>query len=139
MDRLRVGIVGCGNISDIYLESPAKFPALEIVAVSDLDNARAQAKADKHGIKRVLSVDDLIADADIDTVLNLTIPAAHFPVCHNALEAGKHVYVEKPLSLTREEGNKMLATANKMGLRVGCAPDTFLGGGIQTCLDLINS
>jgi len=139
MDRLRIGVVGCGNISDIYLESPGKFPALEIVAVADLDSARAQAKADKHGVKRVLSVDALIADADIDAVLNLTIPAAHFPVCHNALLAGKHVYVEKPLSLTREEGNAMIATAKKMGVRVGCAPDTFLGGGIQTCLELINS
>ena len=137
MDRLRVGIVGCGNISDIYLEAPGKFPVLEIAAVSDLDRARADAKAEKHGVKRVLSVDELIADPDIDAVLNLTIPAAHFSVCQEAIEAGKHVYVEKPLSLTREEGNKMLATAKKMGLRVGCAPDTFLGGGIQTCLDLI--
>lgn len=139
MDRLRVGVVGCGNISDIYLESPAKFPALEIVAVSDLDRSRAEAKAEKHGIARVLSVDELLVDPGVDAVLNLTIPAAHFAVCHEALEAGKHVYVEKPLSLTREEGNKMLATAQKAGLRVGCAPDTFLGGGIQTCLDLIKS
>ena len=139
MDRLRVGVVGCGNISDIYLESPAKFPVLDIVAVADLDRARAEAKAEKHGVKRVLTVDDLIADPDIDAVLNLTIPAAHFSVCHDGLEAGKHVYVEKPLSLTREEGDKMVATAKAKGLRVGCAPDTFLGGGSQTCLDLSNS
>ena len=83
-------------------------------------------------------MDDLLADPGIEIILNLTIPIAHAKVAFAALEAGKSVYNEKPIAITREDGKKMLDTAKAKGLRVGCAPDTFLGGGIQTCVKLIN-
>jgi predicted dehydrogenase len=138
MSKLKVGVVGCGNISDIYLESPHKFPFFDVAAVADLDLERAKAKAEKHSVLRVLSVDQLISDPEIDVVLNLTIPAAHYSVCAAAIEHGKHVYVEKPLSITLEEGRSLISTAAKQGVKVGCAPDTFLGGGLQTCRQLID-
>ena len=75
----------------------------------------------------------LLADPEIEIVINLTIPKAHAAVCLQALEAGKHVYVEKPIAVTREEGKQVLELAAEKGLRVASAPDTFLGGGIQTC------
>ncbi len=134
----RVGIVGCGNISGIYFKAGQTFRMLDIVACADLDKARAEARAQEYGVPKVLSVEEMLADPDIDIVVNLTIPNAHYSVCKAALEAGKHVHVEKPLSITREQGNELLAIANAKGLRLGCAPDTFLGGGLQTCRKLID-
>lgn len=134
----KVGIVGCGNISNIYLEAGKKFDILDIVAVSDLDLARAQAKAEEHGIAKAVSVDELLADPEIEIVINLTVPGAHYEVCKAALDAGKHAYVEKPLSITREQGRDLLATAKAKGLRIGGAPDTFLGAALQTCRKLID-
>ncbi|MFC5531312.1 Gfo/Idh/MocA family protein [Cohnella yongneupensis] len=136
MEKLKAGIVGTGNISGIYFQNGKRFDAMEIVACADLDVERAKAKAAEHGVKGY-SVGDMLADPDIQMIINLTIPQAHAPVCIQALEAGKHVYVEKPLSATREEAAKVMETAKRTGLRVGCAPDTFLGGGIQTCIKLI--
>lgn len=133
----KVGIIGCGNISGIYLQADKKFPILQTVACADLDRARAQAKAEEYGIK-AYSVDELLADPEIDIVINLTIPAAHGKVAMAAVEAGKHVYSEKPLALDRAEGRQLLEMAAAKGLRVGNAPDTFLGGGIQTCRKLID-
>ncbi len=135
---MKVGIVGCGNISNIYLEAGKKFDVLDIVAVSDLDLARAQAKAQEHGIPKAVSVDALLADPEIEIVINLTVPGAHYDVCKAALEAGKHAYVEKPLSLTRAQGRDLLETASAKGLRVGGAPDTFLGAALQTCRKLVD-
>jgi predicted dehydrogenase len=135
---MKIGVVGCGNISNIYLEAGKKFDVLDIVAVADLDTARAQAKAEEHGIARALPVDRLLADPEIEIVVNLTVPGAHYDVCKAALDAGKHAYVEKPLSLTREQGRDLLGTAQAKGLRVGGAPDTFLGAGLQTCRNLID-
>lgn len=135
---MKVGIVGCGNISNIYLEAGKKFDILDIVAVSDLDMARAQAKAEEHGIARAVSVDALLADPGIEIVINLTVPGAHYDVCKATLESGKHTYVEKPLSLTRAQGRDLLETAALKGLRVGGAPDTFLGAALQTCRKLID-
>ena len=126
----RIGIVGTGNISGIYLENAAKL-GYEVLAVSDLDLERAQAQATQYGVPHALSVDDLLAHPDIEIVLNLTIPAAHGPIALRSLEAGKHVYNEKPLASTLEEAKKMLERAAQKGLRVGCAPDTFLGAGFQ--------
>ena len=138
MDRIKVGIIGCGNISKIYCESPTKFPNIEIVACADIDLERARARADAHGIAKALSVDDLLADSDVQIVVNLTVPAVHAAVSKRILEAGKHVYSEKPLATNREDAIELLALAKSKGLRVGCAPDTFLGAGLQTCRKIID-
>lgn len=132
-----IGVIGCGAISGIYLQAPQKFPILNITAVADLDEAKAQAKAAEHGI-RALGVEALLADPAIDIVLNLTIPGAHAQVGIAALEQGKSVYSEKPLALSTREATPLLAHAHTHGLRVGCAPDTFLGGGLQMCRRLID-
>ena len=136
MDKIKVGIIGTGNISGIYFQNGKRFEAMEVVACADLDVERAKARAAEYGV-RGCSVEELLADPDIQMVINLTIPAAHASVCLQALEAGKHVYVEKPLAVSREEGSKVLELAASKGLLVGSAPDTFLGGGIQTAIKLI--
>jgi predicted dehydrogenase len=137
MEKIRVGIVGCGKISGIYFKNCSTYPDMEVAACADLSLERAQAAAEEHGIVKACSVEELLADPAIDIVINLTIPAAHAEVCLKALEAGKHVYVEKPLAVTREEGQQILAKAAEKKLLVGSAPDTFLGGGIQTSIKLI--
>jgi len=109
---------------------------VRIVACADVDLARAKAKAEQHGI-RSCTVDQLLADAEIDLILNLTIPAAHAAVNTAALNAGKHVYTEKPFALDSRDGAAVLALARQKNLLVGCAPDTFLGGGLQTARKLI--
>jgi predicted dehydrogenase len=139
MDKARIGIIGCGNISDIYLENLTKrFGNVEVAAVADLIPERAAKKAAEYGIPRACPVEDLLADASIEAVLNLTIPLAHAEVCLAALAAGKHVHTEKPLAVSLKDGERILALARKRGLRVGAAPDTFLGSGIQTCVRLID-
>ena len=136
MEKIKVGIIGTGNISGIYFQNGKRFDSMEVVACADLDVERAKARAAEFGI-RGCSVEELLADPDIQMVINLTIPLAHASVCLQALEAGKHVYVEKPLAATREEGQQVLELARRKGLLVGSAPDTFLGGGIQTAIKLI--
>jgi len=138
MEKTKVGIVGCGNISWIYLKTCKAFENLDTVACADIVPERAQARAKEFGIPRACSVEELLDDPEIRIVLNLTIPKAHFPVALAALKAGKSVHNEKPLTLAREEGRKLLATAKRKGLRVGAAPDTFLGAGLQTCRKLID-
>ena len=138
MQPVKIGIVGCGNISGIYFQNGKKFKVLEVAACADLVLDRAVAKAEVHNIPKACTVEELLADPEIQIVVNLTIPIAHYDVCLAALQAGKHVHVEKPLSLTREQGNHLVALASEKGLRVGCAPDTFMGGGIQTCRKLID-
>jgi predicted dehydrogenase len=138
MNTKKIGIIGCGNISAIYMKNIPKFAHMELVACADLDLTRAEARAEEFGIAKAYTVKQLLADTEIDIVINLTIPAAHADVCMQVLEAGKHVYVEKPLAVTREDGKRILDIAQSKGLLVGSAPDTFLGGGIQTCLKLIN-
>ncbi len=102
MDKVKVGIIGCGNISSIYLKNLTKmFNITEVVACADLDIERAKAKAEEFSIPKACSVDELLADKDIKVVVNLTIPVAHAEVTLSALEAGKSVYVEKPLAITR--------------------------------------
>lgn len=137
MTRTKIGIIGCGNISGIYLKSDKTFNNLEIVACADLDIARAQAKAAEYNIK-AYTVEQLLADPEIEIVVNLTIPAAHADVSTQVLKAGKNAYHEKPFALNRDDGRKLLETANAANLRIGCAPDTFLGGGLQTCRKLID-
>src|SRR5262245_47726702 len=135
--RTRIGIIGCGNISGIYLKNSRHIGQLEMVACADIDLARAEARAAEYGI-RACSPAELLADPDIEIVINLTIPKAHVEVALAAIEAGKSVYNEKPLGINRREGQKLLEAAKAKGVRVGCAPDTFLGGGLQTCRKLID-
>ncbi len=139
MKTTKAGIIGCGNISGIYLKNGQEtFEILEITACADLIPERAQAQADQYGVDRACSVEELLADREIEIVINLTTPQAHFPVAMQAIEAGKSVHNEKPLTLTRDEGQQLLEAAEQQGVRVGCAPDTFLGGGHQTCRKLID-
>jgi len=137
MEPVRVGIIGCGNISDIYLDNSAKSDLLELVACADLVHKRAQAKGKKHGVKP-MKVDALLENASIELVVNLTVPKAHGEIALAALKAGKSVYNEKPLALTREEARRLIVLARRKKLLLGGAPDTFMGGGIQTCLSVIN-
>ncbi len=137
-NKVKVGIVGCGAISGIYLENAPRFGNVEIAAVADLVAERAQAKAEQFHISKVYTVEQLLADPEIEIVLNLTIPNAHASIGLAALKAGKSVYNEKPLAIKREEAQQMLTLAQEKGLRVGGAPDTFLGAGLQTCRDLID-
>ena len=133
----QIGIVGCGNISGHYMENMPGFPNLKVVACADIDAVKAAELGDKFDL-RVLPVDELVAHDDIDAVLNLTIPSAHAEIAIQALQNGKHVYNEKPLGTTREQGRAILQCAAENGVRVGCAPDTFLGAGQQTCRMLVD-
>ncbi|HAJ35695.1 MAG TPA: oxidoreductase [Chloroflexi bacterium] len=134
-----VGVIGCGNISGAYMRMLKTLPIVQVTACADLRMEAAQALAAQYDVPRVLSVPALLADPDIEIVLNLTTPQGHGEIALAALTAGKSVYNEKPLALTREEGRQMLALAAAKGLRVGGAPDTFLGGGLQTCRELIDA
>ncbi|MCR9135848.1 MAG: Gfo/Idh/MocA family oxidoreductase [Alphaproteobacteria bacterium] len=139
MKALCVGLVGCGRISDIYLKNCSRFEGLEIVACSSLDPEQSRAKAAQFGIARACTPDQVFADRDIDAVLNLTIPAAHYDISRRALEAGKHVYAEKPFVTNLDDGRRLLEIAADRGLEIGNAPDTFLGGRWQTVRKLIDS
>src|SRR5437764_729974 len=136
--RVKVGIIGCGVISGIYLKNLPTFDLIEVVAVADLLLERAQARAAEFGVPRACLPDELLADPSIDIVVNLTIPKAHAAVALAAVAAGKSVYNEKPLAVEREPGQELLRRAKANGVLVGGAPDTFLGGGIQTCRKLID-
>lgn len=138
LQAVKAAVIGCGNISSIYLQNCPQWDILDVVACADLDMERAQSQAAKFGIPRAAPVDDVLADSSIELILNLTIPAAHSTVGLAALRAGKSVYNEKPLAISREDALLMLQEAQARGLRVGCAPDTFLGGGYQTCRQLID-
>ena len=133
----RAGIIGCGKISDQYFDGLRRYTVLDVVACADLDAARAHAKAAERGV-RADTVEGLLAAPDIDLVVNLTIPAAHAEVNRAALLAGKHVYCEKPFALNVADGRAVAALAKERGLLVGCAPDTFLGGGQQTARDAVD-
>ncbi|RWM22597.1 MAG: Gfo/Idh/MocA family oxidoreductase [Mesorhizobium sp.] len=124
--KLGIGVVGCGNISMTYLRNAALFGEVELRACADISPDMAALRAREYGI-RALSVDALLADSEIDLVLNLTIPAAHFDVSFSALTAGKHVFTEKPLATSASDGRRLVAEAAERGLLLGSAPDTFLG------------
>jgi len=133
-----VGIIGCGVIAKVYAEKLNRLPFVDLIACADIAPGRAEKFAAEHDIPRALDVAALLADRDVDVVVNLTIPQAHFSTSKAAIAAGKSVYGEKPLALTLAEGRELLAAADKAGVRIGCAPDTFLGGGLQTCRKLID-
>ncbi len=129
---LRVGVVGAGKISEQYSTNLARLPQLALTAVADLDTGRAEALAAQHEGARALPLQQLLEADDVDVVLNLTIPAAHAEVALAAVAAGKHVYGEKPLTATTAEGRTVLEAARAAGVRIGSAPDTVLGTGVQT-------
>jgi predicted dehydrogenase len=138
MTKLGVGIIGCGNISTTYCSLAPLFKSLDLRAVADINMDTARARADEYGL-RAETVEDLLNAADIDVIVNLTIPEVHFAVTKRILEAGKHAYSEKPLVLTLEEGETLRDLAASKGLRVGSAPDTFLGGAHQQARAVIDA
>lgn len=137
MDTLGVGIIGCGNISSAYLRLSPMFKGLQMRAVSDMRIEAAEERAAEFGIE-ARSVEDLLASGDIDVIVNLTIPEAHFQVTKSILDAGKHAYTEKPLVLSLEQGKALRELAGNKGLRIGSAPDTFLGGAHQLARHVID-
>lgn len=137
-DILGVGVIGCGNISSAYFRLAPLFNGIEMRACADLNMAAARAQAAEFNLK-AQSVDDLLGNPDLDIVVNLTIPEAHFPISKRILEAGNHAYSEKPLALSVAEGRELEALAAANGLMVGCAPDTFLGGAHQQARAHIDS
>ena len=139
MEKVKVGVIGCGNISGIYFKNLTNmFDITEVSACADIVPERAEKKAEEYNIPKACSVRELLADPEIRIVANLTTPGTHAEINLAALEAGKNVYVEKPLAIAREDGLKTITLAKEKGLLVGCAPDTFLGGGLQTCRKLID-
>jgi predicted dehydrogenase len=134
-----VGLIGAGVISREYLENLTQFPDVEVRFIADLDIDRAREQAERFGVAGFGTVDELLADDDIEVVVNLTIPKVHVEIAQRVLAAGKHVWSEKPFALDREAGRELLATAQRAGLRVATAPDTFLGAGIQSSLRALES
>ena len=137
VEPMRVGVVGCGMVAQMYVGGSKAFDTWKPVACADLDVAATEAFAAKHGL-RPETVDDLVADPEIDLVLNLTPAAAHAAVTRAALEADKHVYTEKPLATTVDEGRELVTEAERRGLRLGCAPDTFLSSAYLAAKRLID-
>ncbi|MBE1291062.1 MAG: gfo/Idh/MocA family oxidoreductase [Rhodobacteraceae bacterium] len=135
---LGVGIIGCGNISTAYLSLASMFKGYDIVAVADINMENARAQAEAFGV-RADTVEALLAADDVDLIINLTIPAAHFEVSRSILQAGKHVYSEKPFVLSLAEGQQLSDIATANNLRIGSAPDTFMGGSHQLARNLIDS
>ena len=139
MSPLCIGIIGCGNISNQYLKNLSAFPDVDVRIVADLDADRAKAQAAAYGVPAWGSPEDALADPDVQLIVNLTIPVAHADVSGAAIAAGKHVWSEKPLTLDVASGRALLAAADAAGVRVGCAPDTVLGAGLQSARRLIDS
>lgn len=127
-----VGIIGAGNISDQYLSNLTRFPDVRVLAIADLIEDRAREQAEKYGVPRFGGIDTVLGDPEIEIVVNLTIPAVHIEVSEAILAAGKHVWTEKPIGVDRASSLGMLEKADAAGLRVGVAPDTVLGPGVQT-------
>ncbi|HET6445316.1 MAG TPA: Gfo/Idh/MocA family oxidoreductase [candidate division Zixibacteria bacterium] len=138
VDKVRVGIIGCGDISGAYIEGCRSFEILEIAGCADLYHDKAIEKAAAYGLRKAYHIEEMVADSDIDIVINLTTPNAHAEVSLMALNSGKHIYSEKPLATNRRDGLRILESAKQRELLVGCAPDTFLGGGLQTCRKMID-
>ncbi len=136
--KLGVGVIGCGNISAAYFRLAPLFRGIEMRACADISAEAAKARAAEFGL-RAETVDGLLAADDIDIVVNLTVPAAHYGVSKQILDAGKHVYSEKPFVLSVAEGLDLKKRAEKKGLRIGSAPDTFLGGAHQLARDIVDS
>jgi predicted dehydrogenase len=134
-----VAVVGCGFISNEYLGNLSSFADVRVLFCADLDVSRAKTQAAEYSVPEAGTVQQALAHPDVELVVNLTIPAAHAEVTAAALAAGKHVWTEKPLALDTATGQHLLAAADQAGLRLGCAPDTVLGAGLQTARRLIAS
>ena len=133
---MRVGIIGCGNISETYFECQNLFNNFNVVACADINIEVAKRSAEKYNVK-AFSVDDILANDDIDVIINLTIPSAHKEIIMKSLNAGKHCFSEKPLAMNFNEGLEIAELAKSKNLYVGCAPDTFLGAAGQKARSLI--
>ena len=138
MKKFNVGVIGCGNISGIYIENINSFDNVRVHAVCDIVPERAAEVCATYGIENNFTYDEIISCPDIQIILNLTLPKGHYTISRDALLAGKHVYLEKPISLSIEDGKALLALAEEKNLFIGCAPDTFLGAGLQTCIKAID-
>jgi len=137
--KMKAAIIGCGMISKIYLENCCKkFNVLEVVGCSDIIPERSAARAEQFGIKQMTN-EEIYNDPSIELVINLTYQMSHYTVSKEALLAGKHVYSEKMMAVTFEQGKELVELAEKKGLYIGCAPDTFLGAGLQTARTIIDS
>lgn len=137
--KLGIGVIGCGTISDVYLTNITQhYDNLDLIACADLFAEKAQKTAEKYSIPKACTVEELLTIPEIELVLNLTIPAAHYEVNMQVLNAGKHLYCEKPLTLSLEDAKAVAALAKEKGLLACSAPDTFLGAGAQTCRALID-
>jgi predicted dehydrogenase len=136
---LGLGFVGTGNIAGGYAGDVLTHPEIRLVAVTDLDRERAAVFATEHGCRVHETIDDVVADEAVDIVVNLTVHHAHYEVTRRALEAGRHVYSEKPLALRTAEAAELVALARERGVRLGCSPSTFLGEAQQTAAALIRS
>ncbi len=131
-NKVKAAILGCGVISDIYIETlKDKFSIIELIACYDRNDYKMEEKAEKYGIK-AMSIEDIMKDSEIEMIINLTTPKAHYELNKMALLNGKHVYTEKMLATELFEGKELIEIAKEKNLRIGVAPDTFLGGGIQT-------
>jgi predicted dehydrogenase len=137
MRKVGIGVIGCGNISKAYLTAMKLFPNIELIAVADMRSAPAEQRGKEFGVP-AMRVDQLLKRDDVEVVLNLTVPLAHCDVSLAVLNAGKHVHSEKPLGVNMIEARKVMKLADEKNLRVGCAPDTFLGGGHQTARKLVD-
>jgi predicted dehydrogenase len=140
MKKQRIGIVGAGKISGIYLKNLTSLfkERVEVSVVTDVVYDNAAKAAEEYHIRHIKDLDSLVQDPEVDIVLNITPPQGHFEVAKKAIAAGKHVYNEKPLCVTREDADWLLKTASEKKVRIGCAPDTFLGAGLQTCRKIID-
>ena len=127
MKTTKVGIVGCGMISDTYFKASQKFRNLEVIACSDIIPERSAKKHELYGVANVTN-EELFANPDIEIVINLTPPQVHSKIAIDTLNAGKHAYSGKPFGVDFEDAQKVIRLAKEKGLRVGCAPDTYLGG-----------
>lgn len=140
MEKVKIGILGLGAISGIYLKNLTElFQEVEVEGIYDLIPEKMETAKKEYGISKTYSsMEELLEDPAIEIVLNLTRPFEHYDTTKAALLAGKHVYSEKPLAATYEEGKELARLAREKGLLLGGAPDTFLGAGIQTCRKLID-
>lgn len=140
MNEINVGIIGCGNISGIYLKNLTGIfsDVVDVYAVCDLIAENAKNAAERYGVENIMTFEEILDCKEIDLILNLTTPWSHFDISSKALKAGKHVYSEKPLALTFEEGEELVRLAEERGLHIGCAPDTFMGAGVKTAKQLID-
>lgn len=137
---INVGVIGCGNISIVYLTNLTQhYQNVNVVACADLLSEKASQAAQTYGVPKNCTVEELLADPEVELIVNLTLPAVHCQVNRQALEAGKHVYCEKPLALSLEDADGLVKLAESRGLLLASAPDTILGAGLMTCRNLLDS